>query len=60
MAKSIRINKGKVTSNKGFAIANKCGTTRISGSKIYKGSTKHIAKDVINKYSKAFENLSKK
>jgi|LSQX01.1.fsa_nt_gb hypothetical protein len=60
MAKSIRTKKGKVTSNKGFHIAHKSGTTRESGSVIYEGSTRHIARNVLKKYSKAFENLSKK
>lgn len=60
MAKSIKTNKGKVSSNKYFHIAPKNVTTRESRIVIYEGSTKHIAKDILNKYSKAFENLSKK
>lgn len=54
-------SKIKVNSNKGSSnIRHSKSSVRMSESIIYEGSTVHIAKDIIKKYNKALEQLSKK
>ena len=61
MVKNVPSKKTQVNSNKGSNnIRYSKSSVRMSESIIYEGSTGHIAKDVIKKYDKAFEQLSKK